>query len=87
MNAGLLGSGNQQLPLSSAARDHRDLRSRPDWAYREGDVYGERAGAKVAALMSLDVPLERIVLEACWLTAWLHDELRAAGRGAFALHR
>ena len=35
--------------------------------------------ALVAALSKINVPLDRIGLEACSLTAWLHDELRAAG--------
>ena len=33
----------------------------------------------MAALSKIDLPLTRIGLEACSLTAWLHDELRAAG--------
>jgi transposase len=32
----------------------------------------------IAALTGLGLPLERVGLEACSLTAWLHDELRAA---------
>ena len=35
--------------------------------------------ALMAALRRIDLPLERIGLEACSLTAWLHDELSAAG--------
>ena len=35
--------------------------------------------ALMAALSKIDLPLTRIGLEACSLTAWLHDELRAAG--------
>jgi transposase len=35
--------------------------------------------ALIAALKAIDVPLERIGLEACSLTAWLHDGLRGAG--------
>src|SRR5215210_6466684 len=35
--------------------------------------------ALAAALKEIGLPLERIGLEACSLTAWLHDELRAAG--------
>ena len=42
--------------------------------------------ALIAALREIDVPLERIGLEACSLTAWLHDELCAA-RPAGDLHR
>ena len=34
--------------------------------------------ALIAALRRIDLPLARIGLEACSLTAWLHDELRAA---------
>ena len=41
--------------------------------------------ALVAALSKIDVPLERIGLEACSLTAWLHDELRAAGWPAICI--
>jgi transposase len=33
----------------------------------------------IATLGEIDLPLERIGLEACSLTAWLHDELRSAG--------
>ena len=33
--------------------------------------------ALVAALSKINLPLDRIGLEACSLTAWLHDELRA----------
>lgn len=35
--------------------------------------------ALAAALNQLDLPLERVRLEACSLTAWFHDGLRAAG--------
>jgi transposase len=35
--------------------------------------------ALIAALRQIDLPLERIGLEACSLAAWLHDELGAAG--------
>jgi transposase len=35
--------------------------------------------ALAAALNQLDLPLERVGLEACSLTAWLHDGLREAG--------
>ena len=42
--------------------------------------------ALIAALKSIDVPLERIGLEACSLTAWLHDGLWGAGLPA-DLHR
>src|SRR3954453_17528575 len=38
--------------------------------------------ALIAALKAIDVPLERIGLEACSLTAWLHD-----GSGALACRR
>src|SRR3954466_13539668 len=41
--------------------------------------------ALIAALKAIDVPLERIGLEACSLTAWLHDELRAAGLSALCI--
>jgi transposase len=36
-------------------------------------------GALVPALREIGLPFERIGLEACSLTAWLHDELRGAG--------
>ena len=39
----------------------------------------------VAALRAMDLPLERIGLEACSLTAWLHDELREAGLPAICI--
>jgi transposase len=35
--------------------------------------------ALIAAMGEINLPLERIGLEACSLTAWLHDELRSAG--------
>ena len=37
------------------------------------------------ALRSFDLPLARIGLEACSLTAWLHDGLRAAGLAAVCI--
>src|SRR3954470_11185881 len=40
----------------------------------------------IAALREIDLPLERVGLEACSLTAWLHDELHSAGLPA-TLHR
>ena len=33
----------------------------------------------IATLREIGLSLERIGLEACSLTAWLHDELRSAG--------
>lgn len=41
--------------------------------------------ALIAALGGLDLPLERIGLEACSLTAWLHDALRGAGLPAICI--
>lgn len=41
--------------------------------------------ALAAALNQLDLSLERIGLEACSLTAWLHDGLRAAGLAAICI--
>jgi transposase len=41
--------------------------------------------ALIAALRAVEVPLERIGLEACSLTAWLHDELRQAGLAAICI--
>src|SRR3954452_20629277 len=41
--------------------------------------------ALIAALKAIDVPLERIGLEACSLSAWLHDGLCAAGLPAICI--
>jgi transposase len=41
--------------------------------------------ALVAALRGIDLPLERIGLEACSLTAWLHDALREVGLPAICI--
>ena len=41
--------------------------------------------ALIAALRAIGLPLERVGLEACSLTAWLHDELRAAGLPAICI--
>lgn len=41
--------------------------------------------ALVAALREIALPLERVGLEACSLTAWLHDGLRAAGLPAICI--
>lgn len=41
--------------------------------------------ALAQALSQLDLPLERIGLEACSLTAWLHEGLRAAGLPAICI--
>jgi transposase len=41
--------------------------------------------ALIAVLRELDLPLERVGLEACSLTAWLHDELRQAGLPAICI--
>ncbi len=41
--------------------------------------------ALVAALRGIDLPLARVGLEACSLTAWLHDELRLAGLPAICI--
>jgi transposase len=41
--------------------------------------------ALIAALRAIDLPLERVGLEACSLTAWLHDELCAAGLPAVCI--
>jgi transposase len=43
------------------------------------------AAALITALTALGLPLERIGLEACSLTAWLHDDLRAAGLPAICI--
>ncbi len=42
-------------------------------------------GALGEALREVDLPLERIGLEACSLTAWLHDGLRAEGLAAICI--
>lgn len=39
----------------------------------------------LTALKALELPFERIGLEACSLTAWLHDGLRAAGLPAICI--
>lgn len=41
--------------------------------------------ALIAALQALGLPLERVGLEACSLTAWLHDGLREAGLPAICI--
>src|SRR4051794_30056992 len=41
--------------------------------------------ALIIALRAIDLPLERVGLEACSLTAWLHDDLRAAGLPAICI--
>ena len=41
--------------------------------------------ALVVVLQELGLPLDRVGLEACSLTAWLHDELRAAGWPAICI--
>ena len=41
--------------------------------------------ALIATLQAIDMPLERIGLEACSLTAWLHDGLRGAGLPAIGI--
>ena len=46
---------------------------------------GSEPGALATALRRLDIELERIGLEACSLTAWLHDGLRAAGLPAICI--
>src|SRR3954451_15876727 len=39
----------------------------------------------IAALREIDLPLECVGLEACSLTAWLHDELHSAGLPAVCI--
>jgi len=41
--------------------------------------------ALIAAFQGLGLPLERVGLEACSLTSWLHDELCAAGLPAICI--
>jgi transposase len=41
--------------------------------------------ALIIALRAIGLPLERVGLEACSLTAWLHDDLRAAGLPAICI--
>jgi transposase len=41
--------------------------------------------ALLGALQKIGLPLQRIGLEACSLTAWLHDELRSAGLPAICI--
>ncbi len=45
----------------------------------QGGADGERTCRFGCGLKQFDLPLERIGLEACSLTAWLHEGLRAAG--------
>jgi transposase len=42
-------------------------------------------GALIVALRQLGLPLERVGLEACSLTAWLHEGLRQAGLPAICI--
>ncbi len=42
---------------------------------REVRAVSEPQPLVVAALLAIGLPLERVGLEACSLTAWLHDEL------------
>ena len=46
---------------------------------------GSEPEAIIAALQKVGLPLERIGLEACSLTAWLHDGLRQAGWPAICI--
>src|SRR5215211_4517254 len=73
----------------------------PDWTYcwkrprsawstapgRSSRRRGRRVSPRplIAALREIDLPLERVGLEACSLTAWLHDELRSAGLPAICI--
>ncbi len=41
--------------------------------------------ALINALIGMNLPLERVGLEACSLAAWLHDELRQAGLPAICI--
>ena len=41
--------------------------------------------ALIAALREIDLPLARVGLEACSLTAWLQDELHSAGLPAVCI--
>ena len=41
--------------------------------------------ALALSLRELDLPFERVGLEACSLTSWLHDGLRAAGWPALCI--
>ena len=41
--------------------------------------------ALINALTGMNLPLERVGLEACSLAAWLHDELRQAGLPAICI--
>lgn len=59
-------------------------------SYETGRIIKELRAASepsdlIAALTGLRLPLERVGLEACSLTAWLHDELRAAGLPAICI--
>jgi transposase len=55
-----------------------------------GQIVKERRAASepqalIAALENIGLPMERIGLEACSLTAWLHDGLRGAGLPAICI--
>ena len=65
-------------------------RPRSAWSTARGRIVKEvraasEPGALIAALKEIDLPLERVGLEACSLTAWLHDELRPAGLPAICI--
>ena len=65
-------------------------RPRSAWSTSAGRIVKETRAASepealIAALREIGLPLERIGLEACSLTAWLHDELCAAGLPAICI--
>ena len=71
-------------PRGVIVRDF-DLHRRRDGPDRERASGRKGAGALVAALQETDLTLERVGLEACSLTAWLHDGLRQAGLPAICV--
>ena len=69
---------------------YRWKRPRSAWSTARGRIVKEARAASepealIAALREIDLPLERVGLEACSLTAWLHDELHSAGLPAVCI--
>ena len=65
-------------------------RPRSAWSTATGRIVRETRApsepeALIAALREIGLPLERVGLEACSLTAWLHDELRSTGLPAICI--
>jgi transposase len=77
--------------LDDFERELADLFSAlPSASARHGRIVKETRAASepealIKALRKVGLPLERIGLEACSLTAWLHDGLRAEGLSAICI--